>query len=222
MIQSPRNAESPVHEVRLDAYQLGRYPLTVDEYRRFVEHGGYREQQWWSAGGFEQFTEPEDWPDQLEYPNRPVVGVSWFEAAAYCAWAGGRLPTEAEWERAVRGTKGRRFPWGKEDADASRLNFEHNVGHPTPVGIYPMGATPEGLEDMAGNVWEWCGDWYGDYPSDFQDNPKGPKTGASRVLRGGSWAYNQDVCRAAIRDWNLPEDRDGHVGFRVLFSRQDS
>jgi hypothetical protein len=143
----------------LGEFRIARYPVTVGQYQRFVEDGGYREERWWQAGGFGEFSEPGGWDEQLQYPARPVVGVSWYEASAYCAWAGCRLPTSAEWQRAAAGTEEREYPWGNEPADPSRLNYdESRIGHPTPVGIYPLGATPDGIYDMAGNVWEWCAD----------------------------------------------------------------
>jgi len=146
---------------------------------------------------------PEDWDDQVEYPNRPVVGVSWFEAAAYSAWAGSRLPAEAEWEKAARGTEGRKFPWGNEPADPSRLNSDGNVGRPTPVGLYPAGATPSGIYDMAGNVWEWC--------CDVVNEPV-------RVVRGGSWNFGSGYARSAYRSGYHPDSRNNGFGFRVVVS----
>ncbi len=136
------------YEVELSAYQIGKYPVTVQEFGKYVEDGG---------------PEPRDWDQQLAYPNRPVVKVSWREAAAYCGWAGLRLPSEAEWERAARGVEGRPYPWGPEEPDATRANYdETKIGAPAPVGVFPRGATPEGIEDLAGNVWEWVADWYGE------------------------------------------------------------
>ena len=182
--------ESPVHDVTLPAFRIGRFPVTVQEFDSFIKNGGYSARKYW-AGGYGEFEEPEDWERQKQYPNRPVVGVSWFEAAAYCSWAGGRLPTEAEWERAARGPEGTRYPWGNEPPlDASRANYDNAIGHLTPVGLFPSGSTPEGLCDMLGNVWEWCGDWFGPYETGSQENPAGPKEGDSKVLRGGSWNYN--------------------------------
>jgi formylglycine-generating enzyme required for sulfatase activity len=209
------NKESPVHGVHLDIYQISRYPLTVSEYSYFVEQGGYEDSRWWAAGGFGETREPQDWPDQQAFPNRPVVGVSWFEASAYCSWAGVRLPTEAEWERAARGTDGRKYPWGAEPADPSSLNYaESRLNRPTPVGLYPLGATPDGILDMAGNVWEWVVDCYGKYGSHKSSNPHGPDTGTPRVLRGGSWFYDAWNCRSAYRDWFHPDNRFDDFGFR--------
>jgi formylglycine-generating enzyme required for sulfatase activity len=213
--------ESPVDEVYLDAYQIGRYPVTVEEYKHFVEDEGYTNQQWWSAGGFGQ-KKPGSWDEQVLHPNWPVVEVSWYEAAAYCAWLSDRLrrevrlPTEAEWERAARGTAGRKYPWGKEGPDSERANLAGNVGHPTPVGLYPRGATPEGIEDLAGNVWEWVADRYDKYKKASANNPKGPTSGASRVVRGGSWYYGQFVARAAFRSISDPVNRVNYFGFRVV------
>jgi len=205
----------PEHEVYLDEYRIGRYPVTVNEYRQFVEDDGYKDPRWWEAGGFGVCSSPGHWEDQLQYPSRPVIDVMWYEAAAYCRWARCGLPTEAEWERAARGTEGREYPWGNEAADSSRLNFDGNVGHATPVGIYPLGATPEGICDMAGNIWEWCQDCYGAYPSVKVRNPRGPKLALYRVIRGGSWAFDARYCRSAYRNGYGPRFRHNELGFRV-------
>jgi formylglycine-generating enzyme required for sulfatase activity len=143
--------------------------------------------------------------------------VSWCEAAAYCAWKKVRLPTEAEWERAARGTSGRKYPWGNEEPDIERANYyEGKVGHATPVGLYPAGATPEGVQDVAGNVWEWVADWYEAeyYGNSPARNPEGPKAGNVRVLRGGSWDDYPRFLRAAYRDRVGPGYRVGVIGFR--------
>jgi formylglycine-generating enzyme required for sulfatase activity len=210
---------SPVHEVRLDEYRIARYPVTVGQYQRFVEERGYEMERWWEAGGFGKFSEPGEWEEQLQYPARPVVYVSWYEATAYCAWRGCRLLTEAEWERAARGTEGGRYPWGDDRADNSRLNYAPDwkpaIGHPTPVGIYPRGATPEGIHDMAGNVWEWCADWYDDYTTEPVSNPRGPAQATNRVVRGGGWADDAEDCRTANRSRSSPEFRGSALGFRV-------
>ena len=181
--------ESPVHEVKLDGYRIARYPVTVQEYDRFVEDGGYAEEEHWQAGGFGRREKPSEWDVQLRYPTRPAVNVNWFEASAYCAWADCRLPTEAEWEYAARADTGRKYPWGEEAPDDSRANYLRAAGYPTPVGLYPRGATPDGVHDMAGNVWEWCSDWFdeGYYAGSPQKDPAGLSEGRVRVLRGGSW-----------------------------------
>jgi hypothetical protein len=185
---------------RLKPFQIARYPVTVEEYRRFVEDVGYRNRRCWRAGGFAKYTEPRDWDEQVQHPNRPVASVSWYEAAAYCAWDGVRLPFEAEWERAARGIEGREYPWGKEEPDEQRANFDRKVGNPTPVGLYPAGATPEGVADMAGNVWEWLEDWY--------------ERDRVRVLRGGSFFLDSRNLRASFRYMDVPGDRSNSVGFR--------
>jgi formylglycine-generating enzyme required for sulfatase activity len=185
--------EAPPHEVFLDEYRASpdiRSPSASSANSSSTMGTTIR------AGGrpaaLANSANPRVGKINLPYPSRPVVGVSWFEATAFCAWAGVRLPTEAQWERAARGTTGRKFPWGDQPPDESRLNFapdwNANVGHPTPVGIYPLGNTPEGICDLAGNVWEWCADWFAGYPQKAASNPTGPESGESRVFRGGSWA----------------------------------
>ena len=175
------NNEEPMHKLHLPDYQISQYPVTNSEYAAFIEAGGYREKQWWTAAGWQEktkqkWTEPRDWFDnRFNPPNRPVVSVSWYEAVAYCRWLSAatgrtyRLPSEAEWEKAARGGQDltglsnlpglpvRRYPWG-DDFDPSRLNAaagEQQVETTTPVGIYPGGVSPYGLFDCAGNVWEW-------------------------------------------------------------------
>ena len=202
--------ESPVHEVTLKEFRIQRFPVTVQEFGAFIKDKGYTSRKFW-VEGYGQFEVPADWERQREHPNRPVVGVSWFEAAAYCAWAGGRLPTEAEWERAVRGPHGSRYPWGNEPPlDHSHANYDGKVGHSTPVGLYPRSNTAEGLCDMLGNVWEWCKDWYGPY----ETSPAGPKDGEYKVMRGGSWSsYPRDV-RVSVRGGFVPSFRGVNGGFR--------
>jgi formylglycine-generating enzyme required for sulfatase activity len=138
-----------------------------------------------------------------------VTGVTWHDAASYCRWARGRLPTEAEWEWAARGLDRRKYPWGFEEPNATRANYaDGGPGHPTPVGLYPLGATPEGICDLAGNVWEWTTDWY-----------DGNET--LRVLRGGSWGLNPRNLRCAYRVKNPPSDRSGYLGFRCVWDEPE-
>src|SRR5262249_12658760 len=152
---------------------------------RFVEADGYGEEWWWSAGGFGEYTEARDWQDQGLYPNHPVVGVSWYEASAYCAWAGVRLLAEAEWEAGAGGREGRTYAWGDEKPDAIVARIGPEVGRVTPVGLYPAGATPGGIQDMVGNVEQWVADWY--------------TKGEARVLRGRAFIASSRGLRAAIR-----------------------
>lgn len=208
--------ESPVHEVHLQAYRVGRYPVTVAEYDRFIKDRGYEDKRHWEAGGFGEREKPGRWDDQLRHPNRPVIYVSWYEAMAYAAWAECRLPTEAEWERAARGIQRRQYPWGDDEPGPTLFNYDGNVGNATPVGVYPRGRTPEGAHDMAGNVVEWCQDRFADYTADPEGRPEGSVSEEpARVLRGGSWGTNARDCRCACRDWGTPVYRYDDVGFRV-------
>lgn len=204
--------ESPVHEVWLDAYHLGMGPVTNRQYLEFVLATGQHY--------------PCSYGDDFDGPDRPVVGVSWHDAAAFCRWlssetsAWWRLPTEAEWEKAARGQDGREYPWGDEQPDSRRCNFDERVGHTTEVGSYPGGVSPFGGHDMAGNVWEWCADWYGEdcYSRSPEHNPQGPSSGDTRVFRGGSWYNNAYYCRSAARYYRPPTYRYRYIGFRVARS----
>ena len=195
--------EAPVHQVTLKAFRIARFPVTVGEFAHFVDSGAY------------QAEKPDNWADQQKNPLWPVVGVSWFEASAYCAWAGLRLPTEAEWERVARGPTSARYPWGDQPPlDESLANYNSKIRHPTPQGQYPKGRSVEGIDDLLGNVWEWCSDWYGGYSGDHQENPAGGKTGEYRVLRGGAWIGSPQDVRVSDRDGYEPTNRDDLIGFR--------
>jgi formylglycine-generating enzyme required for sulfatase activity len=205
----------PVHQVTFKDFRIARFPVTVREFAGFQEDGGYQVERYWSAGGFGVGDWPESWDDQLKNPQRPVVGVSWFEASAYCAWAGLRLPTEAEWERVARGPRGSRYPWGNEPAlDVTRANYNGKIGHPTPAGQYPAGRSVEGVDDLLGNVWEWCSDWYADYSGDRAENPAGPKAGEFKILRGGAWFDFPGFVRVSVRSRYVPALRLSDFGFR--------
>jgi formylglycine-generating enzyme required for sulfatase activity/DNA polymerase III delta prime subunit len=209
--------EFPVHEVEYATYCIGKYPVTVCQYKQFIEAGGYKDKKYWQAGGFGEFDKPDKWEDQLQYPTRPVVYVSWFEAKAYVKWKGCRLPTEAEWERTAHGPgeEYRKYPWGNEEPDEESLNFGDNIGHATPVGIFPDSCSPEGVIDMAGNVWEWCEDWYSEYHSKPVVDPNGSDRGDISVLRGGSWRHGDWGCRSALRIYDSPVLRFDDCGFRL-------
>ena len=157
----------------------------------------------------------------LEFADYPVVNVTWYQADAFCTWIGARLPTEAEWENAARGMDGRIYPWGDQVPTQELANFAENVGDTTPVGSYLAGASPYGVMDMAGNVWEWMNDWYDSdyYSQSSSENPQGPATGEYRVLRGGSWyGYDYNV-RSALRNYRGPDYWDSLVGFRCARSQ---
>ena len=149
-------------------------------------------------------------------PDQPVAGVSWHEVAAYARWAGQRLPTEAEWEKAARGTDGRMYPWGNE-MDFSRISYRLVGGRRTSlVGSHLAGASPYGVLDMAGNVCEWVSDWYGEayYKNSPKKNPQGPLKGEFRVLRGGSFGSNRNQVQCVYRGFEKPDFTAFHIGFR--------
>lgn len=203
--------EHPQHKVYLDAYYIGKYEVTNEQFAKFVNETDYQ-----AKGLWENYYKPGT-------ADHPVVWVSWNDAVAYCKWAGLRLPTEAEWEKAARGIDGRRYPWGNE-WDESRCN--NSVGSPSSgtklVGSYSSGVSPYGCLDMAGNVCEWCSDWYREsfYGYSPRSNPQGPGSGNLRILRGGSWGSNHpDHLRAASRSWFDPTTGYYNYGFRAARSQ---
>jgi formylglycine-generating enzyme required for sulfatase activity len=200
--------EKPPHRVHLDAYHVDRYEVTNALYRRLMEATGRQAPSYWNDS-------------KWNGASQPVVGVSWHDAEAYCKWAGKRLPTEAEWEKAARGTDGRKYPWG-EQWDASRANSDASkLGKTATVGSYPSGVSPYGAHDMAGNVWEWVADWYARdyYQRSPERNPPGPDSGTSRVLRGGSWDFNPFNLRSTYRINYTPVYRSHDFGFRCARGR---
>ena len=209
--------ESPVHEVKLAGYRIARYPVTVQEYGRFIEGGGYTGERHWPTGGFGEKEKPDSWDDQLQHPTRPVVGVSWYEASAYCAWVGCRLPTEAEWEYAARADTGRKYPWGEEGPSDSRANeWTDGPRHPTPVGLYPLGTTPDGIHDMAGNVWEWVADRCACNSAEPPKTTLEDSEEEVRGLRGGSWFDRPENLRASCRRTHGADTGDNNIGFRCV------
>jgi formylglycine-generating enzyme required for sulfatase activity len=203
--------ELPQHTVYLNAFYIGRYEVTNAQYERFVRATGYQTPRGWSGGSI---------PGGLE--DHPVVNVSWHDALAYCRWLSEetgqivRLPTEAEWEKAARGTDGRVYPWGDE-FDAAKCNsLENDIQTTTPVGQYsPQGDSPYGVADVAGNVWEWTSSVHKGYPYDPVDGREDLGAGGSRVLRGGAFYGNHGAGRCAARNRDPADLRDDAVGFRV-------
>ncbi len=217
--EDARDWEKPQHIVEIPYdYWIGRFPVTNAQYNEFVQ-----------AQGIEHPVK--NW--QRKFEDHPVTRVTWYDALAYCRWltpriweqAGEdfiiRLPSEAEWEKAARGTSGNRYPWG-DTWDPKKCNSEESgIGDTTPVGQFsPEGDSPYGCADMAGNVWEWTGSLYKPYPYDPADGSEdlGTPDDVRRVLRGGAFHYDQNPVRTAARDWLDPDGRDWDVGFRVVLS----
>lgn len=193
--------EEPQHRESVATFWMARVPVTVAQYAAFVEATGY------------------SLPRPLDLSNKaahPITEVSWHDAQAFCRWAGVRLPTEAEWEKAARGIDGRIYPWGNNGPDEHVCNFNMNVGDTTAVGSYPSGASPYGVLDMSGNVWEWTQTkWRDNYTTPADNSAQGEN---SRVLRGGSWGNPADWLRCACRDDHDPWRRLNGWGFRVVVS----
>ncbi len=207
---------NPRHTVNLDAYYIYKNLVTVAQYREFC-NSTHRKMPDKLSGYLGSKRVELDWKD-----DHPMVNVDWEDASAYCKWAGGYLPTEAQWEKAARGVDGRKYPWGNE-WDNSRLQCSNksygDAGRTAPVGSFPGGASPYGLLDMAGNVWQWCADWHvADYYKNLPNkNPQRPERARSRVVRGGSWRlpYTDTLnFRAAYRFKHEHVYRSAEVGFR--------
>lgn len=208
--------ERPYHELTLPAFHIDATEVTQAAYARCVTEGACRIP--WC-----------EWSPEAN-GRYPATCVSWHDATAYCAWAGKRLPTEAEWEKAARGDDGRRFPWGNESASCERAVLDEGTGRgcgaerPEPVGARPAGASPYGVLDLAGNVWEWVADRYGaDYyatPAASSPDPHGPDEGAFRVCRGGGWEVDGVLLRASSRDHATPVDGSPGLGFRCAVEAQ--
>ncbi len=198
--------ESPLHEVQISDFYLGRYPVTNEQYGRFLADNP-------------ELQEPDYWGDRnFNQPHQPVVGVSWHDAQQYAEWAGLRLPGEAQWEYACRAGTTTRYYTGdaENDLDLAGWYDGNSGGTLHPVGEKEPNAF--GLYDMHGNIWEWCQDWFDEeyYLKSPKENPPGPDMGSFRVFRGGAWGFGAGVCRSACRNRYAPGDRGRHLGFRLL------
>ncbi|MCQ1548156.1 MAG: formylglycine-generating enzyme family protein [Candidatus Accumulibacter phosphatis] len=209
----------------LGTFRIARYPITNVQYQTFVDAGDYREERWWR-----DLRRPKPEPSRWPQGNRPRTNVDWYEAVAFTRWLSAqlryevRLPTEEEWERAAGGREGREYPWGAQ-YESGRANIdetarwgrekigEWSLGQTTAAGVYPHGASAEGVLDLSGNVWEWCLNQY-DHPERILSDT----SGQTRVLRGGSWDDDAASARASLRGRGFPDSRFDFVGFRLVSS----
>jgi len=232
--------ELAAHELTLPSYRIGRAPVSCGQFLGFIEDGGYERQDLWSASGWDwrceaEVTAPGNWTRQddswwIRHMDRaeplqgdlPVIHVSFHEAEAYARWAGKRLPTEAEWEKAAlwdpAAGRARLYPWGDDPPDPSRANVDQLAFQPAPIGAFPRGASAWGVEHLIGDVWEWTSSDFLPYP-DFAAFPYEEYSkiffGCEyKVLRGGSWATRPAVARGTIRNWDYPIRRQIFAGFR--------
>ena len=225
-------AERPVHRVQVSAFYIDKNEVTTAQYRRFLEaiEGGDR--QWDHAD------QPADVDHQQRYltdalsgDDQPAVGLNWYDAYAYCGWAGKRLPTEAEWERAARGGEYRKFPWGEDDPNTDGLWFANyrpaegadadGYRASAPVGSFADGVSPYGVMDMAGNAEEWVQDWYGvnSYRlTEGAQDPTGPVQGDRKVIKGGSYEAPVHQIRVAMRLYGKPRDKGPRLGVRCAMA----
>ena len=195
--------EGPAHKVLLDAFWIDRYEVTNGQYMKFMEATHHQPPASWGS-------------PKLGDSEQPVVGVSWEDAAAYAKWAGKRLPTEAEWEKAARGAGVALYPWGDRWDEKKANSAESALGKTTGVRELPEGASPFGVFHMVGNAAEWVADWYVPdyYHKSPRENPKGPETGMWKVIRGGGWWCKSEHCEVTDRRQELPTTKTSSIGFR--------
>jgi gamma-glutamyl hercynylcysteine S-oxide synthase len=233
--------ERPAHTVHVPAFYLDTTPVTNAAYAEFIADGGYDERRWWTDAGWQHrhragLAAPLYWRweggqwvrtrfgvTEPVPPAEPVVHVCWYEAAAYAAWAGRRLPTEAEWEKAARldpvTGASRRFPWGDEDPTAERANLGQRHLQPAPAGSYPAGAAASGARQLIGDVWEWTASDFLPYPGftawPYREYSEVFFGSEYKVLRGGSFGVHPVACRGTFRNWDYPIRRQIFAGFRT-------
>jgi gamma-glutamyl hercynylcysteine S-oxide synthase len=234
--------ERPAHVVNVPTFRIGRVPVTNAEWRQFIDDGGYAQPRWWSTRGWEHrqragLTAPQFWGADGYTRTRfgrvedipaeePVQHVTYFEAEAYAAWAGARLPTETEWEKACawdpQANARRRHPWGAEEPSGAHANLGGAALRPAPVGAYPDTASAYGAEQMLGDVWEWTSSplrpWPGFTPMIYQRYSQPFFGGDYQVLRGGSWAVEASILRPSFRNWDHPYRRQIFSGVRLAWS----
>jgi gamma-glutamyl hercynylcysteine S-oxide synthase len=234
LIGADNPGEGPQQLLDISGFCIGRYAISNEDFDGFIRDSGYDRPEFWDAGGLlwlgsQKILEPAFWRDGLfNLPNQPVTGVSFYEAQAYARWASARLPTEAEWEKAARGANGALYPWGDDEPNASRANFAPGFvpinRSPLPVQECPEGDSPSGCRQMAGNVYEWCLDFFhSDTPvRRASTNLIEMRPSRRRVMKGGSWGSGASRLRPSAR-WSSPAElRDNVIGFRLVRDEYDS
>jgi iron(II)-dependent oxidoreductase len=232
--------ERPAHEIDVPPFWLDTAPVTNGAYQRFIDDGGYGDPRWWTAAGWQHrqragLQAPLFWRREATgwvrrrfgrvepVPSEePVVHVCWYEADAYARWAGRRLPTEAEWEKAARHDpatgRSRRYPWGDDDPTPQRANLGQRHLQPAAVGAYPLGASPLGVHQLIGDVWEWTSGDFTGYPGfrawPYREYSEVFFGSEYKVLRGGSFGADPVACRGTFRNWDFPVRRQIFSGFR--------
>jgi len=215
-------AEKPPHPVALPAFYIDKCEVTNTQFSRFLNGAKRLEDEAghplvWVNGNLQLHQVDGAWQPKPGAERLPVINVTWYGAMAYAKWAGKRLPTEAEWEKAARGADGRKFPWGNDkDFSRFRLGFDSLA----PVGSYPQGASPSGCLDMAGNAWEWTSSLFKPYPYDATDGREDPAAEGRRVARGGSWKGEPEIAHCSYRFRPEPEFAHMYLGFRCAKDAQ--
>jgi formylglycine-generating enzyme required for sulfatase activity len=225
-------SEIPVHQVTLEAYWIDQYEVTVGQYEQCVNAGACKVPHLESSGYDGDSAYRPKYYGNPEYKDYPVIWISWFYSKDYCTWAGRRLPTEAEWEKAARGTDARKYTWGNDPVNSKFANlcdanclfpqgnglYDDGWANTAPVGSFPDGASPYGAMDMAGNVWEWTSSLIKDYPYDPNDGREDPTVSGERVWRGGSWTNGYWWMRVTLRYRSVDWYWNWNLGFRCAAS----